>query len=240
MLSFACLPYTPAHAQSQNLWYSGTAGIASNDPRLINSSIPYHVRERYQASSVQASRTNSWIVWASAWSDQDDNGSGRVYITSLELYGVDKNGNEHPIQIQTWGRGQEVTGGCYRYTTTDWFGDQVDGPSFFIAGAFMDTNNVKQYGARIDTSEVEDVPAVCHIWQSRWPRDTMPEGTVKIRVKATFAAFGDALVNVGLDRYRTNTLDDRPVQEVLVSDTYSAQEGLVRVAMDTAPIDWIN
>lgn len=223
---------------AQKNWYVGMTGLSSNDDRLAKTSIPYHVRERYQARDVRADRTNSWIVWASAWSAPKQEGYGRAYVKSLELYALDEEGNQFPISVQTWQRGDDVWGGCYRYSLTDWFGDQVNGQEYFRTGSFMDTVGQKHTGARIDTNEVEEVPAVCHIWQSRWPRDVLPQGTVAVRVKAQFIAFGDALINVGLDRYRTDTQGDRPEQEVLVSDTYDSSHGLVEVIMDTPVIEW--
>lgn len=219
-------------------WYAGPAGLPLHDTRLMESSIPYHVRERYRAPRIQAARSNSWIVWASAWSAPGGRGNGRAYIKSLELFVLDEQGHEFPVSAQQWQRGEDVWGGCFRYSTNDWFSDKINGQEFFRAGTFIDESGARHQGARIDTSAVESIPAVCHIWQSRWPRDVLPAGTYRVRVKAQFVAFGEALVNVGLDRYRTDKEDDEPEQEILVSDTYSAEHGLVEVSMETAPISW--
>ena len=211
-------------------WYAATPGLTAWANGYVPS-IPWQVRQRFQAQKIVANHSNSWIVWASAWSSQGGKAAGKALIQTLELDAVDAQGNATPLDVTQWQTGTRVTGHCYQYDAWHWFGSETSLNEAFSSGG-------PNGGAVIDTGVAGALPAVCHLWQTHWPRDVAPAGTVKLRVKATFTAIGDALINVGLDRYKTSTGDDKPEQEVLVSDTYTSQQGSVTVVMDTPNISW--
>lgn len=217
-------------------WYLGPQGMSASDPRLPPP-IPYHVRSRYQASSIPARRDNGWIVWASAFNARGTRAPAHAYVTMLDLFAVNAAGQQIALHQQRYRVGGSVWGGWFRYTDTGWYIEQVGGQEAFKAVTFID-RGIHYIGAYIDTGAWSHVPAAGHIWQMIWPRKTAPSNAVSLRIKATFKAEGNTLINVGMDRYRTPTQDPAPAQEVLVSDTYGAEHGLVTVTMTTPPIFW--
>lgn len=221
---------------TNTLWYLGPQGMAASDQRLPRP-IPNHVRARYLAPQIPARRDNGWMVWASAFNAQNTRSPARAYVVSLDLFAVDSTGRQQAIYQQRYRQGGPVWGGWFRYTDTGWYIEQVAGQDTFSVKQFVD-RGITYTGALIDTGAWVHVPAAGHIWQMTWPRKLAPANAVKLRVTATFKAEGNTLINVGLDRYRTSTQDPVPVQEVMVSDTYAAEHGLVTVKMTTGRIAW--
>lgn len=215
------------------IWYEGPDGLRADDLRLPLP-MPHQVRERYRAPFIEADEDNSWMVWLTAFPCAGNQPS-KVTVMSLAMEFVGADGKTIAHVRQLWSEASEVWGGWFPFQHRRWFRDGMVGKDDFRIEQAL----VKGYASRcavLDVGKYGQYPAAGHIWMMRWPRDVAPAGTKRVRVHAIFRAEGSALCHVGMDRYRTDTADPEPVQEVLVSDTYGAEHGDVHVILETGDI----
>ena len=216
-------------------WYDGPQGLSAEDPRLPLP-IPHHVRQRHRGRLLQADDDNSWMVWLTAFPSRGTRG-GNVTVMSLAMEFLGQDGQTIAHVRQLWRDATEVWGGWFPYDDQQWFRNGMIGKDDFRI-EFVTIKGFQSRCAVLDVGKYGQHPAAGHIWMMRWPRDVAPPGTMRVRIHAVFRADGDALCNVGLDRYDTETTDPEPVQEVMVSDTYSAEHGDVHVILETGDIEF--
>lgn len=224
---------------STAIWYDGPKGLLPDDIRLPQA-VPVNVRQRFQAEKIHASRTNSWMPWVTVFAARNSSG-GRVAVFRLAMdWKVERNGQIETVEArhQVWPQGETVWGGWFPYDDNGWFQNgMIAQNDFEIIGWVIERQDLA--AVLIDTKRH---PNACgHIWQKDWPRLVAPVGTIGVQISCTMAIEGDALVHVGLDRYKSATEDDQPEQEVLVSDTYGEEhclDGRLTITLVTSRIHW--
>lgn len=218
-------------------WYTAThRGLRPE--QVTPNSIPRRVRQAFRAREINANRENSWIVWASAWT-RNGGRDGWALVEYLRLEAIMADGGSQIIYEQRYDEGDDIWGGWFPYNDQKWYKMGMTGENDFVARRLDLRRGESMVGACINTGQYTGRNlAAGHIWMMRWPRDVAPDGTVTLRVSARFVANGDALINVGLDRYRLDDADPEPQQECLVSDTYGGSHGPVEVTMETPRINW--
>ena len=219
-------------------WYLGRPGIAIHDPRLPPS-VPYRVRERYRVSEIHANPENSWMAWFTAFPVVGSTG-GEVEVYSFGLEWLSVHDDElRPTNavMQFYLPGDTVWGGWFPFDDRTWFGQGMIAQNDFP----VERREFEGYTspcAVVDVGKHLDRRAAGHIWMKRWPRDVAPRGTVRIRIRVVMRIRGDVLCNIGLDRYHTDRTKPEPDEEVLVSDTYGNEHGIVRLVIESGDIKW--
>lgn len=230
-------PARPTPTAVNTGWYvANNRGLEA--AAVTPASIPAKVRQAYRAQSIRANRNNSFIVWASAWT-RNGGSEGWAIVEHMTLEAVMAGGRTVTIHSQRYEPFAQVWGGWFPYNQEKWYRmGMIDENDFEVRTVDLEGGG-RLTGAFINTGErTGDDAAAGHIWMKRWPRDEAPEGTVALRVTARFLAHGDCYINVGMDRYRLKDADAEPVQECLVSDTFTGRHGVVEVTMTTPDIEW--
>ena len=186
-------------------------------PKVDPSDVPPEVPHSggYVNTLVPPEGFHAGLAWMQAIQD-DEEGSSEVKVDWMKFYAL-VNGYKTLLAKDDYGRGKGVAGALFRRTRGDF-------------GSTKLSKEIPQrtFGSYAILRISTHPDKVWHWWSSKWPRARIPVGTERCWMEARVKISGPALVQVGIDFWRTPRATDKGYGvnniEAGVSEWYGASE----------------